>query len=365
MEEIRILDEAEKYIRNEMTEDERTKFEELRKASPEIDQLVVEHTMFLNQVENFGERKIFKSLLADVHYKLDTSGDIKTETPRPTLFHLINRYRRVIAVAASIAGITALAISSIVNYVTPKANNDYVEQLSRKVHKLEQKQNALSSQIVDKEKRPKIPVDVKVQSGGTGFLLDVKGYMVTNAHVIKGYQNVVVQNSKGQVFKARIIRIIDSTDLAILKIQDEDFKPLGSLPYGFKNSGAELGEQIFTLGYPKDEIVYGEGYMSAKTGFNGDTLACQIAVAANPGNSGGPVINKNGEVVGILSTRQVQAEGVVFAIKTKNIYRAMEALKQDTSYDQLKVSSVSSVKGLNRVQQIKKIQDCVFMVKTY
>jgi len=258
-----------------------------------------------------------------------------------------------------------LAISSIVNYVTPKANTDYVEQLSRKVHKLEQNQNALSNQIVNKEKAPKIPVDVKVQSGGTAFLLDVKGYMVTNAHVIKGYKNVVVQNSKGQVFKAEIIRIIDSTDLAILKISDEDFKPMASIPYGFKKSGADLGEQIFTLGYPKDEIVYGEGYMSAKTGFNGDTLACQIAVAANPGNSGGPVINNNGEVVGILSTRQVQAEGVVFAIKTKNIFRAMETLKEDTTYQNLKVSTTSTVKGLDRVQQIKKIQDCVFMVKTY
>jgi S1-C subfamily serine protease len=277
----------------------------------------------------------------------------------------MNRYRRVIAVAASIAGITALAISSIVNYVTPKANNAYVEQLSRKVENLEQNQKALSNQIVVNEKAPKVPVDVQLQSGGTGFLLDQKGYIVTNAHVIKGYKNVVVQNSKGQVFKATIISIIDSTDLAILKISDEDFKPLTSLPYGFRNSGAELGEPIFTLGYPRDEIVYGEGYMSARTGFNGDTLACQIAVAANPGNSGGPVINRNGEVIGILSTRQVQAQGVVFAVKTKNIYRAIETLKQDSAYQQIKVSTMSSVKGLDRVQQIKKIQDCVFMVKTY
>jgi len=106
------------------------------------------------------------------------------------------------------------------------------------------------------------------------------------------------------------VKIDLERDLAIVKIDDPDFKPFSSLPYGFKKSGADLGEEIFTLGYPRDEIVYGEGYMSAKTGFNGDTLACQIAVAANPGNSGGPVINKNGEVVGILSTRQVQAEAL-------------------------------------------------------
>ena len=119
------------------------------------------------------------------------------------------------------------------------------------------------------------------------------------------------------------------------------------------------------MGYPRDEIVYGEGYMSAKTGFNGDTLACQIAVAANPGNSGGPVINRSGEVVGILSTRQVKAEGVVFAVKTKNIYSIFEELRQDTSYQNLKIFSGSNLNGLDRIQQVKRIQDYVFMVKIY
>ena len=111
--------------------------------------------------------------------------------------------------------------------------------------------------------------------------------------------------------------------------------------------------------------MYGEGYMSAKTGYNGDTLSCQIAVAANPGNSGGPVFNKNGEVVGILSTRQLKAQGAVFAVTTRNIIKALDELKKDTTYQGLRVSSGSSVKGMERPQQIKKIEDCVFLVKTY
>ena len=107
-----------------------------------------------------------------------------------------------------------------------------------------------------------------------------------------------------------------------------DYKPLSSLPYGISKTSGDLGEQIFTLGYPRDEIVYGEGYMSAKTGFEGDTLACQIAVAANPGNSGGPVLDKNGDVIGVLSTRQIQAQGAVFAIKSKSIFKALEEIKK-------------------------------------
>lgn len=364
MEDIQLIETVERYLQGEMNPEELQSFEQLRNSNPEIDQMVVEYTAFLNQLKDFSERRNFSAALEDIHEDLKQTGGIKEKTPEVRVIDVMTKYSRVFAIAASIAGFTALAISGLVVYFTPKPNIADVQQLSRKVLKLERDQNALSNHIIN-EAATKIPTDANVQSGGTGFLIDVKGYLVTNAHIIADNTNVVVQNSKGQEFKANIIRIDRIRDLAILKIEDTDFKSFTILPYGFKKSGADLGEEIFTLGYPRDEIVYGEGYMSAKTGFNGDTLACQIAVAANPGNSGGPVINKNGEVVGILSTRQIQAEGVVFALKSKNIFSAIEDLKQDTSHQHLKITANSTIRGLDRVQQIRRIQDCVFMVKTY
>ena len=104
-----------------------------------------------------------------------------------------------------------------------------------------------------------------------------------------------------------------------------------------------LGEAIFTLGYPRDEIVYGEGYLSAKTGYRGDSLTCQIAVAANPGNSGGPVLDKNGEVIGVLSNRQEHVQGAVFAIRSKNIYLALDEMKKDSSLVSKSDSSLTSI----------------------
>jgi len=81
----------------------------------------------------------------------------------------------------------------------------------------------------------------------------------------------------------------------------------------------DLGEEIFTLGYPRsdNDIVYGKGYLSAQSGFEGDSNAYQIQISANPGYSGAPVFNDNAELIGIISTRQKQAEGVAFAIKSK------------------------------------------------
>jgi S1-C subfamily serine protease len=172
-----------------------------------------------------------------------------------------------------------------------------------------------------------------------------------------------VQNNKGDQFRAIVLKLDIPRDVAIIKIDDDNFRPFPSLPYGIKKTASEIAEPIFTLGFPRDEIVYGEGYLSAKTGFNGDTLSCQIAVPANPGSSGGPIFNHNGEVIGILSAKETGAESTVFAIRSKYIYKAIEELKKNPLYENVKISSKSNIDKLDKVDQVKKIQDCVFIVK--
>jgi S1-C subfamily serine protease len=121
------------------------------------------------------------------------------------------------------------------------------------------------------------------------------------------------------------------------------------------------------LGYPKNEIVYNTGYLSARSGYDGDTSSVQLSLAANPGNSGGPVFNKNGDVVGILSTRETQLESVIFAIKSKKIYQVLDAWRTaDTSaISHVKLASGKGLKGMDREKQIAKLEDCVFFVKVY
>jgi len=362
MEEIQLMEAVEKYIRGEMSGEELSYFEQLRKSNPEVDQLVVEQTMFFNRLGAFSEWKGFKSSLNEVHNHLLETGDIKKEVPKAIVRELWRKYKRTMAVAASIAGFTTLLIAGTVSYLTNRANQKQFEELSRNIDKkVDQKMKGVSNEI--NKRAPIIPVNANV-SGGTGFAIDAKGYIVTNAHVLKN--SVVVQNNKGEQFRAIIVYKDAVSDIAILKIDDTTFRSLNSVPYSIRKSGADLGEQLFTLGYPRNEIVYNEGYMSAKTGIDGDTMSCQIGISANPGNSGGPVFNKNGEVIGIINTRQAKAEGVVFALNTRNIFRALEEVrKDDTSSKHIKLSTNSSLKNLDRTQQINKIIDCVFMVKSY
>ena len=68
-------------------------------------------------------------------------------------------------------------------------------------------------------------------------------------------------------------------------------------------------------------------------------------------------------MIGILSTKETESEGVAFAIQSKYIFDAIDQLKKDTIYQSLKLSSKSSVRGMNKQQQVQKIQDYVFMVK--
>jgi S1-C subfamily serine protease len=363
MQDVQLLDAIERFLRGEMTPEEMASFEQLRKSNPEVDEKVVEHTMFLQQVDQFSDWKNFKSTLNDVHNQLLESGDITSAAPKATVIQLWRKYKRTMAVAASIAGITTLLIASMATYYSQKKTGADLEKLRREFkQEVAKKTTEVYNKVQDRI--TKAPENTPVKFGGSGFLVDGKGIIVTNAHVVKDATTVVVQNSKGQEFRSRIIYTNPETDLAFLKIEDDDFRSIG-LPYGIRKGSTDLGEQLFTLGYPREEIVYNEGYMSAKTGNNGDTLSFQIGVSANPGNSGGPVFNKNGEVIGIITARQRAAEGVVFAISAKNIFRSLEDVKKDTSYQNIRLTMNSSIRNLDRVQQIKKIEEAVFMVKSY
>jgi serine protease Do len=373
MEDMKILEAVERYILGQMGPDERVYFEQLRKSNPEIDQAVVEHTFFLQQMNRYDEIKNLKSTLNDTHIHLAEKGLIKSPKLKggAKVVYLFNRYKRTAMVAASIAGITALTMSALIWSLSPgkpaktsditQLKNDIDKKIAD-VHRENKKLDAKIEDVKDQASANQPPFEYT--SGGTGFLIDAKGYVVTNVHVIKGAKNIAVQSNGGNDLKAEVVYADNIRDIAILKITDKRFKSPASLPYSIKRSGGKLAEPIFTLGYPRNDIVYGDGYVSAESGYNGDTLACQIAIPANRGNSGSPIINKYGEVIGVISSKQNTAEGAVFAIRSKYIYEALDDMqKKDTSFRSIKISSTSNLKEKDRVQQVEKISDFVYMVK--
>ncbi|RYY64675.1 MAG: serine protease, partial [Chitinophagaceae bacterium] len=141
MDDLNLLEAVERYINGQMSPDERVWFEGLRKSNPEIDQLVVEHTYFLQQFHRFDETRAFKARLNEIHLDLAEAGAI--ESPRlqgrARVRYLFNRYKRTGAIAASIAGVTAVAISALLWSVSPgKRTSRDVQDLSRQINNLQQ-----------------------------------------------------------------------------------------------------------------------------------------------------------------------------------------------------------------------------------
>lgn len=167
---------------------------------------------------------------------------------------------------------------------------------------------------------------------GTGFALK-DGYLVTNYHVVEGANSIQVVGVKGNFntsYKAVIIGTDKINDLALLRISDSSFSGFGPIPYSIASNPTEVGEDIFVLGYPLtstmgDEIKLTTGIISSKTGFQGDVSLYQISAPIQPGNSGGPLFNKKGNVIGIVSAKHADAENVGYAIKTSYLRNLIES----------------------------------------
>jgi S1-C subfamily serine protease len=369
MEDSLLVDAVERFVNKTMPEQERIYFEDLRKNNPELDQAVVEHIFFLNELNKFGATKSFKHRLHEVENKLADEGFVfrKPLAGKAKIIQLWTKYKRTVAVAASIAGVVSLFIASLISAVNNNNDSTNIKPLVDKQTQLEQKNKQIESKINQLEKGISVVAKPRVEGNfrGTGFLIDVNNnYILTNAHVAReGKNQLIIENIDGDQFAADAVYVDVARDLAILKIKDANFKKLPPTPFVIRKTNAGLGEQVFMLGFPKQEIVYGEGYVSAKNGYQMDTIYCQLNTAANEGSSGSPVINKKGELIGILTSSERNAQGVVYAIKSINIQRAIDEARKIEANSNIKITSSPSLKGLDRETQIKKLEDYVFMIK--
>ena len=150
---------------------------------------------------------------------------------------------------------------------------------------------------------------------GSGFVLSAEGFIMTNAHVVEGADEVVVTLPDKREFKAQVVGADRRTDVAVVKIEASDLMPvsIGDV------SRLRVGEWVMAIGSPFGlENTVTAGIVSAKQRDTGDYLPfIQTDVAINPGNSGGPLINMRGEVVGINSqiySRSGGFQGISFAI---------------------------------------------------
>ncbi|HJV60908.1 MAG TPA: DegQ family serine endoprotease [Albitalea sp.] len=176
--------------------------------------------------------------------------------------------------------------------------------------------------------QPQPEAEPQMRGVGSGFILNADGYVMTNAHVVDGADEVIVTLTDRREFKARIIGADKRTDVALVKIDASGlpFVRIGDV------SRLKTGEWVIAIGSPFGlENTVTAGIVSAKARDTGEFLPfIQTDVAINPGNSGGPLINMRGEVVGINSqiySRSGGFMGISFAIPIDEASRVSEQLR--------------------------------------
>lgn len=180
-------------------------------------------------------------------------------------------------------------------------------------------------------RRPRTAIEQQRTSLGSGVIVSREGHILTNHHVIAGMDKIVVKLTDGRREPAQVIGSDEQTDIAVLKINAGDLEPL---PFG-DSDGVRVGQMVLAIGNPfgLQETVT-QGIVSAKgrrAMRDSGVEFLQTDVAVNQGNSGGPLINLRGEIVGINSAIYSNSNeggwlGISFAIPANTARRTLESL---------------------------------------
>lgn len=200
---------------------------------------------------------------------------------------------------------------------------------------------------------------------GTGWALG-NGYLVTNNHVAEDARSIIVKGIDGNYntgYTAEVVATDKVNDIAILKINDSRFNGYGVLPYGVSARIADVGEDVFVLGYPLTqtmgyEIKLTNGIVSSLTGFKGDVSLYQMTAPIQPGNSGGPMFDKNGNVIGIVVSSHANAENVEYAIKTAYLKILIESAGLNIVFP-----NNNTISAMSLPEKVKRVKNFVYYIE--
>lgn len=276
-----------------------------------------------------------------------------------------NGHRATMMVAASVAVMAVFATLLGLEWwrASQKPSLYGYTVLRREVERIKQTQRSMNRALNQMESAPEKSNPGKFS--GTGFALTADGYLVTSYHVIQGADSLLIEGRDRQRLRAEPVFTDVAHDLAILQIKDKAFKGFGRLPYSFKRGQSDLGEKVYTLGYPREDLVFNDGSLSARSGFEGDTGFYQISIPVNPGNSGGPLLDDKGNLIGVISGRQMDVQSAAFATKSSYLMRLVDSLGSAGAGQPYNLPRSNQLTGTSRPQQIRKLQDYVFVVKVY
>jgi len=212
--------------------------------------------------------------------------------------------------------------------------------------------------------------DKTAKGSGTGFVITNNGYVMTNHHVIEDANEIVIEFTQGPFssygnLKCEVVLKDEAGDMAVLKITDEKFQSTYQLPYVLKSDVLAVGTAVYSLGYPMAlsglgrEVKFSEGSISSKTGYENSINSYQTSVPVQPGNSGSPLVDAEGNIVGCIHAIIREADNVSYAVKATTLINLLGSVSGEIAF-----SSENRLKELKREDQIKELSKYVGIIKT-
>lgn len=358
---MRNIDLFDDYLHQRLNADDTKLFKERILADADFKAQFEEQKAFVNLLQEFGKQEQLKSKLDTIYTEEFGTPNIHQLNSKDNFY---NKYGRIMGVAASVAIIAVIgtiALLSSGGYLI-KQHDTSITNLSKEIIHMKSVQEGIIDGIKTiSEKRSFEAANVE----GTGFALNNNGYFLTSLHMVNNADSVFVMDEEKNSYHATVVLTDARLDIAILKIEKDSAGKFSNVPYVFKNASADIGEKVFTLGFPAEDIVYGEGTIASLKG-SADTAMYQISIPINPGNSGGPLFDEQGNVVGLIKSKNSSAEGTGFAVKSNYIMQLLSTIENDTLKTELQSNNrKNALKNLSRSQQLKRIQSCVYNIKVF
>lgn len=342
---------AEAYTSGGLNPSEVSELKQRLEREPEFASEFDESVNLLRSLNSNAATQNFRSAVKELHAA-------RTAVVPARTISLKTYYWRTAAVAAGIAILTSLTTLWAIEHNNKKIASQY-SLLRRDLEKYKRSQNELIRDIKDQKTTP----EARVRYTGTGFALTNDGYLVTDNHVIDGADSVYIQNNEGKYFKADVIATDANADIAILKIADKKFRfGKTEVPYTFVANKRNLGTRVYTLGFPEDEIIYNEGYISARNGFDGDSMQYRLEIPSAPGQSGAPVVDARGNVVAIITGKETESQGTTYAVSSKALIQLVQSISDEVT---LHLPKANKLGKLSAEQQTEKLEKYTCSVKVY
>ncbi|MEO1653707.1 MAG: trypsin-like peptidase domain-containing protein [Bacteroidota bacterium] len=362
-----ISDSIDKYVQGRLDPAEKLVFEQKMELDPELKKEVTELKMLVQGMGQYYQRKDLQAQMQAFHEEMEDTQRLEPKSNPISKSNFFSRnYYSLLGIAAAITLVTiftaVLTWDNILNL--EEQQSSAYRALRRSINRIKKKQDNLIQNQKAADQIKTLPVK---EYGGTAFVISSAGYLLTNYHVIKNADSIYVETKRDELLRLKAEEIYSDRkkDIAVLKITDTSFIGFAELPFTFRTEEADLGESVYTLAYPRKDMVYGEGSISARSGYKGDTLTYQISIPVNPGNSGGPLMDENGFLIGLVTGKLTNMDGTAFAIKTKYLQSVLDTLVKQEEQAPIPLPAVNHLQFLRRPEQIKRLKDFVFLVKVY